>query len=76
MCRTPPMNTNVINDFLTSGMWNNNEKVIFAKLIHLSSDWDDESYFKVITVDDCGNVRNYTKDIAPVSGEWYQQLML
>lgn len=73
MCRTPPLNKNVINDFITSGMWADNEKIIFAKHMIISSDYDEE-YHKVMTIDENGTIRTYTKDTLPNEGEWFSYL--
>lgn len=67
MSRQPPMQTHVISDFIDSGKWEQETKIIFAEEKKNTIDYmeDCDNYYVVETVDQFGCVRKYLKDIVP-----------
>lgn len=76
MIRQPPLDTNVLADFQENcSFLFEEEKVIYADIKNINLDIGNEKYYKVLTVDYFGNVREYFKDIFPKTTAWSRGIL-
>lgn len=76
MARLPTnINENVYQVFIYERQLNRDEIVIYAAHKYFIDDWDEDNYYKVITIDSTGNVKVYVRSVKSGADGWFSRYL-